>query len=63
MTIMHIILAPCSMSIRWANGFQALDDAVRAAIRLGIHVSVAAGNDWVDACTPSPARVSEAYES
>lgn len=53
-------LAPCSMSLGWKNGFQSLDDAVRAAIRQGIHVSVSAGNDWVDACTQSPARVAEA---
>ena len=37
-----------------------LDDAVRAAIYRGIHFAVAAGNDAVDACSQSPARVSEA---
>ena len=37
-----------------------LDDAVRAAIYRGIHFAVAAGNDNVDACAGSPARVYEA---
>ena len=37
-----------------------MDDAVRAAIYRGIHFAVAAGNDGKDACTTSPARVSEA---
>ena len=49
------------MSLGWKSGYQALDDALRAAIRKGIHVSLSAGNDWIDACTVSPARISEAY--
>ncbi len=48
------------MSLSWKNGFKALDDAVRAAISKGIHVSVSAGNGGVDACTISPGRVAEA---
>ena len=36
------------------------DDIVRAAIGKGISVVVAAGNDAVDACSESPARVYEA---
>jgi aqualysin 1 len=39
---------------------QALDDAVRASIAKGITYVVAAMNDEVDACTASPARVTEA---
>ena len=50
----------CSMSLGFSR-YRALDDAVRAAIGRGIHVSVAAGNSWTDACNVSPARVSEAY--
>lgn len=36
------------------------DDIVQAAISRGIHFAVAAGNDAVDACYQSPARVYEA---
>lgn len=50
-----------SMSLDVRNGFQALDDAVRAVIKQGIHVATSAGNYWANACTVSPARVSEAY--
>ena len=38
----------------------AMDDAVKAAISRGIHFAVAAGNDNVDACNSSPARLYEA---
>lgn len=48
------------MSLGWKNGYKALDDAIRAAINKGIHFAVSAGNAWVDACTQSPARVTEA---
>jgi len=37
-----------------------LDDAVRASIASGITYAVASGNEGVDACATSPARVSEA---
>ena len=36
------------------------DEAVRAAISRGIHFAVAAGNEEVNACYKSPARVPEA---
>ncbi|AEB12761.1 S8 family peptidase [Marinithermus hydrothermalis] len=39
---------------------QALDDAVRNSIAAGVTYVVAAGNENTDACTKSPARVSEA---
>ena len=35
--------------------FQSINDAVRNLYSLGIPVIVAAGNDWSDACTQSPA--------
>lgn len=38
----------------------AIDEAVIAAIKKGIHIAVAAGNWATDACNTSPARVSEA---
>lgn len=37
----------------------ALDTAVRSSIRSGVTYAVAAGNDGVDACGDSPARVAE----
>jgi subtilisin family serine protease len=37
-----------------------LDDAVRRVVASGVQVVVAAGNETVDACTSSPARVAEA---
>ena len=36
------------------------DAVVRAAINRGINFAIAAGNDAVDACSQSPARVDEA---
>lgn len=36
---------------------QALDDAIKKSAASGIFYSIAAGNDGVDACTQSPARV------
>lgn len=38
---------------------QALDAAVNAAVRSGVHFAVAAGNDNADACKYSPAAASE----
>lgn len=38
---------------------QALDAAVNAAVRSGVHFAVAAGNDNADACSYSPAAASE----
>ncbi|KAK7408512.1 proteinase B [Neonectria punicea] len=38
---------------------QALDAAVNAAVRTGIHFAVAAGNDNADACNYSPAAANE----
>jgi cerevisin len=38
---------------------QALDAAVNAAVRTGVHFAVAAGNDNADACNYSPAAASE----
>jgi subtilisin family serine protease len=37
--------------------FQPIDDAVTRTVAAGVPVVVAAGNDGVDACTQSPARV------
>jgi len=39
---------------------QSLDDAVSSALNQGIHISIAAGNDNVDASKNSPARVAAA---
>ncbi|MEU7876340.1 S8 family serine peptidase [Dactylosporangium sp. NPDC049140] len=41
-------------------GSQALDDVIKTSIASGITYSVAAGNESTDACTRSPARVTEA---
>eukprot|EP00731_Ephydatia_muelleri_P010949 Em0005g1535a len=43
-----------SMSLA-GDYFQAINDAVRKLYSLGIPVIVAAGNDWSDACSQSPA--------
>ncbi|RPB25004.1 subtilisin-like protein [Terfezia boudieri ATCC MYA-4762] len=43
-----------SMSLGSDQRSRALDQAVQAASRRGIHVSVAAGNDGQDACNSSP---------
>ena len=42
------------------GGDTALDNAVKASIKVGITYAVAAGNSNADACGTSPARVSEA---
>jgi hypothetical protein len=52
--------ALANVSFGTAAPKQALDDAVRASIARNITYVVAAMNDDVDACTASPARVTEA---
>lgn len=44
-----------SISLAAAGQVSALDQAIAAAVRAGIHTCVAAGNEAVDACTGSPA--------
>ena len=39
---------------------QALDDAVNKAVDSGLHIAVAAGNDYMDACRFSPAAAEKA---
>lgn len=56
-----VIVVQCSLSLSSHSGFGSLDDAVRAAVKQGIHVSVSAGNYWVNACTITPGRVHEVY--
>ena len=57
----HAAGSPAVLNMSLSGGASdALDTAVRSAYGDGISVSVAAGNDNVDACTKSPARVAEA---
>lgn len=52
--------AVLNMSLGGASASSVIDDAVRTVIADGVTVVVAAGNEAVDACTTSPARVTEA---
>ncbi|KAF3001240.1 hypothetical protein E8E13_002824 [Curvularia kusanoi] len=47
------------MSMSWGlqGTADSVDDVIQAASEAGIHVSVAAGNDGVDACTSTPAHL------
>lgn len=42
---------------------QSVDDAVNATVAAGVFVSVAAGNEEIDACETSPAAAASAYAS
>ncbi len=52
--------AVINLSLGADTGIYAMDAAVKAVVREGIPVVVAAGNSYVDACNSSPARVREA---
>ncbi|MFG2038773.1 S8 family serine peptidase [Dactylosporangium sp. NPDC048998] len=58
-TANHAPWSVANMSLG-GNASQALDDAVNRSIASGVTYSVAAGNENVDACTGSPARVANA---
>ncbi|WNG42948.1 S8 family serine peptidase [Archangium minus] len=58
-TANHTKPAVANMSLG-GGGNQAVDDAVRRSIAAGVTYAVAAGNDYADACTKSPARTAEA---
>ena len=45
------------MSLGAAGRSEVIDEAVTAASRAGIHISVAAGNDGANTCNSSPAGV------
>ncbi|HZZ83412.1 MAG TPA: S8 family serine peptidase [Anaeromyxobacteraceae bacterium] len=55
----HLIPAVANLSLG-GEPSAALDDAVRAAVASGVTVVVSAGNDAIDACQQSPARVPDA---
>src|SRR6185295_5908626 len=55
----HSSAAVANMSLG-GGASAALDDAVRRAIASGVVFAIAAGNSNADACSASPARVSEA---
>ncbi|MDC0707133.1 Ig-like domain-containing protein [Stigmatella sp. ncwal1] len=57
-TAHHTKPAVANMSLG-GDASEALDQAVRNSIAAGVVYTVAAGNDTVDACTQSPARVAE----
>ena len=58
-TANHVAPAVANMSLG-GGASQALDAAVRNSIASGVTYAIAAGNDAVDACDFSPARVTEA---
>lgn len=55
----HVAPAVMNLSLG-GSSFQALDDALENALKVGIVSVVAAGNDSADACNYSPARESSA---
>ena len=55
-----ITLMPYSISLG-GSASATLDAALRRVILRGTHASVSAGNDGINACNVSPARVSQAY--
>ena len=55
----NIIISLSSMSLG-GPASTSEDEIVRAAINRGVNFAVAAGNDAVDACSETPARVYEA---
>ena len=58
-TLNHQKPAVANMSLGGGTSF-ALDNALRASVAAGVSYAVAAGNDSLDACNYSPARVAEA---
>ncbi len=58
-TANHEKPAVANMSLT-SEAFQAVDDAVAQSIAAGVNYVVAAGNEAVDACTRSPARLPQA---
>ncbi|MBN1203581.1 MAG: S8 family serine peptidase, partial [Myxococcaceae bacterium] len=58
-TANHVKPAVANMSLT-SEAFQAVDDAVAASIAAGVSYVVAAGNEAVDACSRSPARLPQA---
>ncbi|HEX8699240.1 MAG TPA: Ig-like domain-containing protein, partial [Myxococcaceae bacterium] len=55
-TANHIKPAVANLSIG-SDALQSFDDAVEASIAAGVHFVVSAGNEGIDACAKSPARV------
>jgi subtilisin family serine protease len=58
-TVNHIKPAVANMSLG-SDAFQVFDDAVAAAIAAGVTFVVSAGNEGIDACGKSPARLPQA---